>query len=100
MLEGLIARGRMADDDGALSLTAEGEHFLLGFGIDLAPLSRQRRPLCKGCLDWSVRRSHLAGALGAALLERIYRLGWASRVQGTRVVAFTARGEAAFAETF
>lgn len=97
MLEALISRGRLDD---ALTPTADGEAFFRDFGIDLAPLRAGRRPLCKGCLDWSVRRSHLAGALGAALLARIYALGWARRVEGERVVAFTASGERKFGEAF
>jgi hypothetical protein len=51
----------------------------------------RRRPACKACLDWSVRRSHLAGALDAALLERMYDLGWAAEA-GSRVVSFTPAG--------
>ena len=59
-----------------------------------------RRPVCKACLDWSERRSHLAGALGKALLDRIYALGWARRLEGGRVLTFTAPGLAAFERTF
>ncbi|MEO8114863.1 MAG: winged helix-turn-helix domain-containing protein, partial [Phenylobacterium sp.] len=80
LLEKLTARGLVAEDaDGDLTLTANGETFMAALGLDVASLDSQRRPLCKGCLDWSVRRSHLAGALGAALLTRFYGLGWASR---------------------
>jgi hypothetical protein len=84
----------------SLVLTAQGETFMAALGLDLAALSRLRRPLCKGCLDWSVRRSHLAGALGAALLERFYGLGWATREPGSRVVSFSPRGLEAFREIF
>jgi DNA-binding transcriptional ArsR family regulator len=97
LLDGLIARGRVADMDGSLALTEAGRDFVREFGIELAP---SRRPVCKACLDWSVRRSHLAGALGAALLTRIYALGWARRIDGTRVVAFTPAGLSAFRRTF
>ena len=97
MLEALVASGRL---DPGLQPTASGEAFLDDFGIDLALLRAGRRPVCKACLDWSVRRSHLAGSLGAALLARIYALGWAKRVEGERVVAFTAAGERVFGEAF
>ena len=50
--------------------------------------------------DWSVRRNHLAGVLGAALLAKCYERGWAKRVSGTRVVQFSAAGERAFRECF
>jgi hypothetical protein len=56
--------------------------------------------VCKSCLDWSERRSHLSGALGQGLLERIYALGWARRLEGGRTVAFTAPGLSAFERTF
>src|SRR5207237_969540 len=97
MLEGLIASGRLSD---ALAPTATGEASLRAFGVDLTALRRSRRPLCKTCLDWSVRRSHLAGALGAALLARIYELQWATRLPGARVVSFTAQGLVQFERTF
>ena len=73
---------------------------MTALGLDLAALATLRRPLCKGCLDWSVRRSHLAGALGAALLKRFFALGWAQREEGTRIVAFSPRGLDAFREIF
>ncbi|WP_334162457.1 ArsR/SmtB family transcription factor [Phenylobacterium sp.] len=98
MLDALVAQGRIADHDGALALTEKGRVFASDFDLDLdAP---GRRPLCRACLDWSVRRSHLAGVMGAALLSRIYALGWARRIEGTRVVQFSAPGEAAFRATF
>ena len=76
-------------------LTANGRAFCAELGIDLDALASQRRPLCRPCLDWSVRRHHLAGALGAALLERYLALGWARRAKGSRVVSFSPRGEQA-----
>jgi DNA-binding transcriptional ArsR family regulator len=100
MLESLKARSLIAEADEALTLTAAGETFMAALGLDLPALTVSRRPLCKGCLDWSVRRTHLAGALGAALLDRFYGLGWAAREPGTRLVRFTPRGLEAFREIF
>jgi DNA-binding transcriptional ArsR family regulator len=100
MLDGLVAARAIEDRGGALSLTAAGETLVAGFGIAPEALRQTRRPVCKACLDWSERRSHLAGALGKALLERIYALGWARRLEGGRTVAFTAPGLAAFERTF
>jgi DNA-binding transcriptional ArsR family regulator len=81
-------------------LTAPGQQFLLKIGIDVEALARQRRALCRACLDWSMRRNHLAGAVGAAVLNRCLDLGWARRAKGSRVVNFTAGGEKAFRERF
>ncbi|BBK33803.1 DNA-binding transcriptional ArsR family regulator [Stella humosa] len=100
LLEGLIARGRIAREGDGIALTPEGAGFLSGFGIDLTALSRSRRPLCRSCLDWSVRRSHLAGALGAAILSQLFALGWARRVPESRLVEFSASGRAQFHQTF
>jgi hypothetical protein len=99
MLDGLLAAGAVADHDGALSLTERGDGFVRGFGVEPERLRAGRRPVCKACLDWSERRSHLAGALGKALLDRIYALGWA-HLEGGRVLVFTAPGLAAFEQTF
>jgi len=98
MLDALVAQGRIADHDGSLVLTDAGRAFARDFGICLEAAGR--RPLCKACLDWSVRRSHLAGVMGAGLLQRIYALGWARRVEGSRIVAFSAPGLHAFEQTF
>ena len=100
MLEHLVARGFVVEADDALSLTPTGHTFMAALGLDLPALAASRRPLCKGCLDWSVRRTHLAGALGAALLDRFYGLGWAAREPGTRLVSFTPRGLDAFHQIF
>src|SRR4029077_6213929 len=85
---------------GGLDLPAAGRGAGAAFGLPLEALDGGRRALCRPCLDWSVRRNHLAGALGAALLDRCYALGWAKRVPGTRVVQFTPAGERAFRERF
>lgn len=98
MLDALVAQGRIVDADGSLVLTEAGHAFARDFGVALDPAGR--RPLCKACLDWSVRRSHLAGAMGAGLLSRIYALGWARRLEGTRIVQFSAPGLAAFEGVF
>jgi hypothetical protein len=81
-------------------LTRDGQRYFRDFGIDLAALERQRRALCRACLDWSVRRYHLAGSLGAAVLERCVDLRWARREKSSRVVRFSAAGERALRERF
>ncbi|MGI9412210.1 MAG: hypothetical protein ACR2PM_00975 [Hyphomicrobiales bacterium] len=100
LLDSLSTRGLVIEDGDILDLTGSGEAFVTGFGIDMDGLKTSRRPLCKSCLDWSARRSHLAGSLGTAFLQRFYEQGWAKREDGTRVVRFTKRGEAEFLEHF
>lgn len=85
--------------DGGM-VTAAGEDFLAGFGLDLDRLGKGRRVFCRPCLDWSERRPHLAGALGAALAARSFDLGWIGRLRDTRAVEIRREGERGFAQTF
>ncbi|MEJ1967187.1 MAG: winged helix-turn-helix domain-containing protein [Rhizomicrobium sp.] len=100
LFDGLVARRLLLRQGAGLALSRRGADFMRAFGIGLDAASAARRPLCKDCLDWSARRSHLAGALGAALLARIFALGWARREPGSRAVAFTPPGLRAFERTF
>ncbi len=93
--DGLVARGWLADRGGSVFLTKAGAESLAAIGIDPAAAARRRRTYCRPCLDWGERRHHLGGALGAALLDRVYALRWASRAADSRVVVFTPRGEQA-----
>jgi len=81
--------------DSGLMLTARGARFFGELGIDLAALRDRRRPLCRSCLDWTERRHHLAGALGAALLTEVTARRWARRDRVSRALHFSALGEAA-----
>jgi DNA-binding transcriptional ArsR family regulator len=93
MYDRLIERGLLVRRDDAVQVTAEGRKFFARSGLDLAPLEHGRRPLCRPCLDWSERRSHLSGMLGTAIFERVLARGWAVRQPGTRVVRFSPDGE-------
>ncbi len=84
-------RNQKLIDDSALSPSAAP--FFTRLGIDIASLAKSRRPLCRPCLDWSERRHHLGGALGAAILDRIFTLRWARRELDSRAVVFSANGE-------
>ncbi len=95
MYDQLAARGAFALDGGGIALTAIGQHIVRELGIDTAALASSRRPACRTCLDWSERRHHLAGTLGAALLDRFVELGWARRLPESRVMAFSPQGERA-----
>ncbi len=95
LYDGLV-NARLIVGGDAPRLAKRGDATMRAFGIDLDALSRARRPLCKSCLDWSQRRSHLAGALGAALLDRFYDLKWARRDRESRAVHFSPQGERAF----
>ena len=81
--------------DAAYALGAQAEPYLANLGIDLAELVRQRRPIIRGCRDWTERDLHLAGSLGAALAERFFELGWIRRRDTNRSVEVTAVGRQA-----
>ncbi|MDQ6917220.1 MAG: transcriptional regulator, partial [Pseudomonadota bacterium] len=100
IFDGLERRRLLRSDSAGLRLTRSGEKFFLAIGIDTDGLAGRRRALCRACLDWSMRRHHLAGALGAALLTRCFELGWARRAKGSRIVDFSASGEKALRQRF
>ena len=101
MFDTLVRQRLVRREESDVSLSSKGERFVADFGIDLGKIGGStRRPLCKTCLDWSARRSHLAGTLGSAMLARMYQLKWASREAGTRIVRFTPNGERQFQALF
>ena len=86
-------------EDGGM-VTRAGEKFLADFGVQLAEVRRGRRAFCRPCVDWSERRLHLAGALGAALAGRCLELGWVERIRNSRALKISAAGENGFRELF
>ena len=90
--ENLLKRQALVPGAHGLELMAVGQRLFLKLDIDTDALSRQKRAVCRACLDWSERRHHLAGALGAALLSRLVDLGWAKRARDSRVVLLSANG--------
>jgi DNA-binding transcriptional ArsR family regulator len=93
----LERRGVIVTSDGDYVLGEQASE-LAAFGIDLDALSEQRRPLVRGCLDWSERELHLAGALGAALTDRLFELGCIARRDRTRSLEVTEAGRELFAK--
>ena len=103
MLDSMKKQRLLRHSKQAIELTSEGKRFLTNsLQISAETLAHPRRPLCKACLDWSERRHHLAGTLGAAMMTRFTELKWAARdtAPGSRVVNFTRNGEKRFAALF
>jgi len=93
----------LAGDGGIV--TDAGLAFLGQIGVDIEALTarstrRGARIMCRPCLDWSERRPHLAGAVGAALCALSFERSWIRRIEGTRAVAITPRGARVFRDTF
>ena len=104
LYDAMIANDWLKELGNNVGLTGAGEEFVARLGVNLkaleSKLGKSRRPLCKPCLDWSARRTHLAGALGEAILARFYELGWARRLKGSRAIKFTNKGEKALTQLF
>ncbi|ESX65476.1 winged helix-turn-helix domain-containing protein [Mesorhizobium sp. LSHC414A00] len=98
MLDRLVARGILLRDDNEMRLGPAAASHFSAIGIDVG--AKPRRPVCRACLDWSVRRSHLAGTLGAAILDKILAEKWARREKDSRAVVFSPPGKQAFERVF
>ena len=75
-----------------LEVTKRGAKRFGELGLDVDELAKKRRPLARRCLDWTERRHHLAGSLGAALADRCFELGWLERLPSNRAVRVTEKG--------
>lgn len=100
LTDALTGRGLIILEDGAGLVTENGRGFFADFGIDLNPTPKSVRPLCRTCLDWSERRMHLGGRLGASLLSRSLERGWVRTIKESRSLDITRAGERGFADTF
>jgi DNA-binding transcriptional ArsR family regulator len=90
--EGLAARDAIGERDGAWVLGRGGAQVFAEVGIDVAAVPCRTRPLLRPCMDWTERRHHLAGGLGAALSAELGRRGWVRRQEGSRIVTVTPDG--------
>ncbi|MEV4386941.1 winged helix-turn-helix domain-containing protein [Micromonospora sp. NPDC049580] len=97
MYDALLAAGRL-DRSSGLALTRDGWAWVSELGVPVDVLRATRRPVVRDCLDWTERRPHLAGALGAALCRQFSDLGWITQGAG-RAVRLTPIGRAALAES-
>jgi DNA-binding transcriptional ArsR family regulator len=98
--EALLRHGIFEISREELRLSESGVEWFRRLGIDTDAAARQRRTFCRPCMDWSERRHHLAGSLGAAFLSRLHELKWAARDKNSRVIRFTPSGQRAFQDLF
>jgi DNA-binding transcriptional ArsR family regulator len=104
LLDALL-RERVLTGDGtelpaAFEVTTAGESALAGFGVDVPAARRSRRRFAGACLDWTQRRPHLSGALGAAITWRLLQLGWIEQGPGQRAIRVTPAGHDGLTGTF
>lgn len=100
LYQSLAARGYLEHGADGLGLSASGAIFAIGFGLTPDLLRPGRPALCRECLDWSMRKSHLAGRLGRALLVQMEHTGWLKRQPASRTIRFSTSGQAAFDHAF
>jgi DNA-binding transcriptional ArsR family regulator len=100
LTDALVADGLLGHDGETFKLTPTGRRRFGAFGIDIGELECGTRPVTRACLDWTERRHHLAGALGAALAAELLGRGWLVRNGRGRAVRVTPAGRAALAAEF
>jgi hypothetical protein len=100
LAEGLIERGFIVLGDEAGEVTPSGMEFLGKLGVDLSLARAKRRVFCRPCLDWTERRSHIGGAVGAALATRCFELKWIERIRDSRALTITPTGRRNLMELF
>jgi DNA-binding transcriptional ArsR family regulator len=98
MADRMVARGEIDLSADGAALTEDGARLLRGLGVDLDAVSARAgkrgggRVFCRPCLDWSERRPHIAGAVGAALFRACLERDWFRRIEGARVLTVTPEG--------
>ncbi|ARQ02102.1 ArsR/SmtB family transcription factor [Pseudorhodoplanes sinuspersici] len=95
----LVEAGHLSLSGDGGELTDSGRIFLRRLGLDLAD-AKNGRPFCRPCLDWSERRHHLAGTLGARMMDHCLGAGWIKRSRSSRVVEVTPLGARKFRDVF
>lgn len=98
--DSLTAKGHLLLSPEGGALTQEGHRFLTGLGIEIPDATETRRAFCRPCLDWSERRFHVAGHVGAAIARHFFDKGWIARLRDSRAVVVTETGRAALQDAF
>jgi len=98
--DALVTNGHIILAEEGGEVTDAGARFLAGFGADLTSKSRSRRLFCQPCLDWSERRLHVAGLVGAEICRRCLELGWLRRVRDSRALRLTPDGKSGLRDHF
>jgi hypothetical protein len=98
--DALCALGHVTLSADGGELSESGVAFFEEFGIDLAPARSRRRIFCRPCLDWTERRPHLGGAVGAVLAKRCFDLEWLQRIRDSRALTITPAGARGLRDAF
>jgi DNA-binding transcriptional ArsR family regulator len=100
LADSMIAHDFVVLGDEAGEVTVAGTKFLTRLGVDLAAARAKRRVFCRPCLDWTERRPHIGGAVGAALAKRCFDLKWIEQIGDSRALAITPAGHRGLVDAF
>lgn len=100
LTDALRDNGALVDNGRIFEITPTGERLLAKLGVDVPALRQGRRPICRRCIDWSERRPHLAGTVGATLTLNAFKANWVQRVGVGRAVQPTTNGLKHFRSVF
>lgn len=100
LAESMLRQEIMIRSGSEFEVSPVGEAFLMKLDIDVTGLKKQKRSFARPCLDWSERKPHLAGSLGAALLEQFISKGWMRRISHSRAIVITGKGREALLANF
>ena len=100
LTDSFAARQYIVPDDDIAEITTAGARFLGEFGVELPARRSSRRHFCRLCLDWTERRPHIAGEIGAAITRRCFDLGWLDRMSRSHAVIVTPLGRRGLRKTF
>lgn len=96
----LLSQEMVLLKDKTFVVTENGREFFKDFGLELTELQKQRRHFAKACLDWSERKYHISGSLGAALLDKMLQLDWLRRTKNSRAIVITSVGQNGLRDRF
>ena len=93
LTDSLLEQKIIVEKNNAFEISFEGEKWFSNFGINLEEAQKQKRIFLKPCLDWSERRNHIAGSVGALLLNKMISEDWLRKTKNSRAIIVTAKGE-------
>lgn len=93
LADSLLEQKIVIENDGVFKISSKGEKWFSDFGINIKEAQKQKRIFLKPCLDWSERRHHIAGSMGALLLNKMITEDWLRRNKNSRAVTITGKGK-------
>lgn len=100
LTESLLKQKIIIEKNNAYEISPEGEKWFSRFGINIEEAQKQKRIFLKPCLDWSERRNHIAGSIGALLLNKMISEDWLRRTKDSRAMIITGKGEKELLKNF